>query len=71
MIFHHMEKIILLSCSFIKNEFLFLYLFVLQRSLWLGIYQMMLEIIFLSSANKAIEQKESTYFMDNNDGIYF
>jgi hypothetical protein len=66
-----MEKIISLSCSFIKNEFLFLYLFVLQRSLWLGIYQMMLEIIFLSSANKAIEQKESTYFMDNNDGIYF
>ena len=65
------EKIISLSCSFIKNEFLFLYLFVLQRSLWLGIYQMMLEIIFLSSANKAIEQKESTYFMDNNDGIYF
>ncbi len=66
-----MEKIISLSCSFIKNEFLFLYLFVLQRSLWLGIYQMMLEIFFLSSANKAIEQKESTYFMDNNDGIYF
>ena len=66
-----MEKIISLSCSFIKNEFLFLYLFVLQRSLWLGIYQMMLEIFFLSSANKAIEQKESNYFMDNNDGIYF
>ena len=65
------EKIISLSCSFIKNEFLFLYLFVLQRSLWLGIYQMMLEISFLSSVNKAIEQKESTYFMDNNDGIYF
>ncbi len=66
-----MEEIISLSCSFIKNEFLFLFLFVVQLSLRFGIYQMILEVYFLSSVNKAIEQKESNYFMDNNDGIYF
>lgn len=32
---------------------------------------MLLELLLFQENNKAIEQKESNHFMDNDDGIYF